>query len=89
LSKTRERALFPAIGIAAPISTIDINIPDGSHIKITERNPDEVRKIQGVYHSEKHPSLIPLLMSLRPAMSAPSSQIVALRSLPAPNRFKH
>jgi methylthioribose-1-phosphate isomerase len=34
--------------VAAPISTIDINIPDGSHIQIEERDPDEVRKIQGV-----------------------------------------
>jgi methylthioribose-1-phosphate isomerase len=34
--------------VAAPISTIDLNIPDGSHIPIEERSPDEVRKIQGV-----------------------------------------
>lgn len=30
--------------IAAPISTFDFNIPDGSHIPIEERQPDEVRK---------------------------------------------
>ncbi|MFA5863970.1 MAG: S-methyl-5-thioribose-1-phosphate isomerase [Phycisphaerae bacterium] len=30
--------------VAAPISTFDFNIPDGSHIPIEERNPDEVRK---------------------------------------------
>ncbi len=30
--------------VAAPISTFDFNIPDGSHIPIEERLPDEVRK---------------------------------------------
>ena len=34
--------------VAAPISTIDLNIPDGSHIRIEERDGDEVRKIQGI-----------------------------------------
>jgi methylthioribose-1-phosphate isomerase len=34
--------------VAAPISTIDLNIPDGSHIRIEERDPNEVRKIQGI-----------------------------------------
>jgi methylthioribose-1-phosphate isomerase len=34
--------------VAAPISTIDLKIPDGSHIRIEERDPDEVRKIQGI-----------------------------------------
>ena len=34
--------------VAAPISTIDLNIPDGSFIEIEQRNPDEVRKLQGV-----------------------------------------
>ncbi len=34
--------------VAAPISTLDMNIPDGSHIPIEERDPEEVRKIQGV-----------------------------------------
>ena len=33
--------------VAAPISTMDISIPDGSHIPIEERSPDEVRMIQG------------------------------------------
>jgi methylthioribose-1-phosphate isomerase len=40
--------------VAAPISTIDINIPDGSHIQIEERDPDEVRKIQGVTITPKN-----------------------------------
>ncbi len=34
--------------VAAPISTLDLSIPDGSHIPIEERDPDEVRKIMGV-----------------------------------------
>ncbi len=34
--------------VAAPISTLDLSIPDGTHIPIEERDPDEVRRIQGV-----------------------------------------
>ena len=34
--------------VAAPVSTLDLSIPDGSHIPIEERDPEEVRKIQGV-----------------------------------------
>jgi len=34
--------------VAAPISTFDLSIPDGSHIPIEERNADEVRKIKGI-----------------------------------------
>ena len=34
--------------VAAPVSTLDLSIPDGSRIPIEERNPDEVRMIQGV-----------------------------------------
>jgi methylthioribose-1-phosphate isomerase len=34
--------------VAAPISTLDLSIPDGGHIPIEERNPDEVRKIKGI-----------------------------------------
>jgi methylthioribose-1-phosphate isomerase len=33
--------------VAAPVSTLDLAIPDGSHIPIEERDPDEVRKIKG------------------------------------------
>ncbi len=33
--------------IAAPVSTIDITIPDGTHIPIEERNADELRTIFG------------------------------------------
>jgi methylthioribose-1-phosphate isomerase len=34
--------------VAAPVSTIDLAIPDGRMIPIEERDPDEVRKIQGI-----------------------------------------
>ena len=34
--------------VAAPISTFDLLIPDGSHIPIEERDPEEVRTIQGI-----------------------------------------
>ena len=34
--------------VAAPLSTLDLSIPDGSHIPIEERDPEEVRQIQGV-----------------------------------------
>ena len=34
--------------VAAPVSTLDLTIPDGSHIKIEERDPDEVCRIQGI-----------------------------------------
>jgi methylthioribose-1-phosphate isomerase len=34
--------------VAAPTSTFDLSIPDGSHIPIEERDPEEVRKLQGV-----------------------------------------
>ena len=34
--------------VAAPISTFDLSIPDGKHIPIEERDPEEVRRIQGV-----------------------------------------
>ncbi len=33
--------------IAAPMSTVDLSIPDGSHIPIEERDPDEVRNYGG------------------------------------------
>ena len=33
--------------VAAPMSTVDLSIPDGSHIPIEERDPDEVRNFGG------------------------------------------
>lgn len=35
--------------VAAPLSTVDMNIPSGDYIPIEERHQDEVRKIQGIY----------------------------------------
>ena len=34
--------------VAAPVSTLDLSLPDGSHIPIEERSAEEVRKFQGV-----------------------------------------
>jgi methylthioribose-1-phosphate isomerase len=34
--------------IAAPISTLDLSIPDGEHIPIEERSAEEVTHFQGV-----------------------------------------
>jgi methylthioribose-1-phosphate isomerase len=34
--------------VAAPLSTLDLSIPDGGHIPIEERDPNEVRKIKGI-----------------------------------------
>jgi methylthioribose-1-phosphate isomerase len=34
--------------VAAPVSTLDMTLPDGSRIPIEERDPEEVRQIQGV-----------------------------------------
>lgn len=35
--------------IAAPVSTIDPNIPDGSHIPIEERSEEEIKRVNGAY----------------------------------------
>jgi methylthioribose-1-phosphate isomerase len=40
--------------VAAPTSTLDLTIPDGSHIAIEERDPDEVRRLQGVLITSEH-----------------------------------
>lgn len=40
--------------VAAPISTFDFNINDGSEIPIEERNKDEVKKINGKYICPKN-----------------------------------
>ncbi len=44
LAKENDLPFF----VAAPTSTFDLTIPDGSHIPIEERDPEEVRRIQGV-----------------------------------------
>jgi len=40
--------------VAAPVSTLDLSLPDGSHIPIEERNPDEVRTLQGIPITPEH-----------------------------------
>lgn len=40
--------------VAAPISTFDFNINDGSEIPIEERNKDEIKKINGKYICPKN-----------------------------------
>jgi len=47
--------------VAAPISTLDLNVPDGSHIPIEERAAAEVTQVQGVQTaphgtSARHPA---------------------------------
>jgi methylthioribose-1-phosphate isomerase len=34
--------------VAAPLSTIDLNIPSGNHIPIEQRNPEEVTSVRGM-----------------------------------------
>ncbi len=34
--------------VAAPYSTIDMNIPDGGHIPIEERSPKEITHLKGI-----------------------------------------
>jgi methylthioribose-1-phosphate isomerase len=34
--------------VAAPVSTLDLSLPDGRYIEIEERDPEEVRQIMGV-----------------------------------------
>ena len=55
------RELAIPLYIAAPASTFDLSITDGSQIPIEERNHDEVRFFPGVWRqpSPKRPSLIP------------------------------
>ena len=43
--------------VAAPVSTLDLSLPDGSHIPIEERDPDEVRKLQGIPITPEHVSV--------------------------------
>ena len=40
--------------VAAPFSTFDFSISSGKDIPIEERNPDEVRMVQGIYIAPKN-----------------------------------
>ena len=39
--------------VAAPYSTFDLSIPNGGHIDIEERSPEEIKKIGGEYITVK------------------------------------
>jgi len=56
--------------IAAPISTFDLSIPDGSHIPIEERSSDEVTHIQGV-------RIAPDVKAAHPAFDVTPSRYIA------------
>ena len=56
--------------IAAPISTFDLSIPDGSHIPIEERTAEEVTHIQGV-------RIAPDVHAAHPAFDVTPSRYIA------------
>jgi methylthioribose-1-phosphate isomerase len=56
--------------IAAPISTFDLSIPDGSHIPIEERSSEEVTHIQGV-------RIAPDVKAAHPAFDVTPSRYIA------------
>lgn len=57
--------------IAAPFSTFDFSIATGDEIIIEERNPDEVRKINGIYSA---PSDVPVY---NPAFDVTPASLIA------------
>jgi methylthioribose-1-phosphate isomerase len=57
--------------VAAPISTFDFNIPDGSHIPIEERSPDEVRKFSSALAS------LPDAKVWNPAFDVTQAELIA------------
>jgi methylthioribose-1-phosphate isomerase len=56
--------------IAAPISTFDLTIPDGEHIPIEERSPEEVTNIQGL-------RIAPDVHAAHPAFDVTPSRYIA------------
>ena len=44
--------------VAAPVSTLDLSLPDGLGIPIEERHPDEVRKIKGISITPANASVV-------------------------------
>ncbi len=56
--------------IAAPISTFDLSIPDGTHIPIEERSSEEVTHIQGV-------RIAPDVKAAHPAFDVTPSRYIA------------
>jgi methylthioribose-1-phosphate isomerase len=57
--------------VAAPISTFDFSIPDGSHIPIEERHPDEVRQLASHYTS------LPQAKVWNPAFDVTPAELIA------------
>jgi len=53
--------------VAAPISTIDLSIPDGAHIPIEERSPTEVTHIGGVRIAPEGVSVLNPAFDVTPA----------------------
>jgi methylthioribose-1-phosphate isomerase len=43
--------------VAAPVSTVDLEIPEGRFIQIEQRNPDEVRRLQGILITPENASV--------------------------------
>ncbi|NTW50161.1 MAG: S-methyl-5-thioribose-1-phosphate isomerase [Chlorobiales bacterium] len=53
--------------IAAPISTVDMTIPDGTHIPIEERNADELRTIFGTQVAMPSTPVVNFAFDMTPA----------------------
>ncbi len=65
--------------VAAPTSTIDTNCPDGSHIVIEERNPDEVLYQEGVTKEGKREKILvcsPGSNALNPAFDVTPCELI-------------
>jgi methylthioribose-1-phosphate isomerase len=56
--------------VAAPVSTLDLSIPDGGHIPIEERAPEEVTHIRGV-------RIAPDVEAAHPAFDVTPSRLIA------------
>jgi methylthioribose-1-phosphate isomerase len=56
--------------IAAPVSTLDLSIPDGDHIPIEERSPAEVTHLQGI-------RIAPDVQAAHPAFDVTAARYIA------------
>ena len=57
--------------VAAPSSTVDLALPDGKHIQIEERDPSEVRAVQG------HPVAPPDIQVRNPAFDVTPASLIS------------
>lgn len=65
--------------VAAPTSTIDMDCPDGSHIVIEERNPDEVLYQEGITADGKREKILvcsPGSTALNPAFDVTPNSLI-------------